>query len=231
MIARQFASPLVRSLIGLTLVTGAVDAVSFLFLGRVFVANMTGNVVFVGFAIAGAAGLSAWVCLTAVGGFSVGSLAGGRLARALEQDRRRWLAVAVGAETLLVAAALLLSAAGGLHASGGVGRYAAVLLLAVAMGIQNATARALAVPDLTTTVLTLTLTGLTADSALGTGKRTPPWRRIASVTAMLTGAIAGGALVLHASVTAALGLAAAILAIVGVFVSTLSAARLADTAP
>jgi Protein of unknown function (DUF1275) len=44
MLARHFSSPLVRLLLGLTVVTGVVDAVSFLFLGRVFVANMTGNV-------------------------------------------------------------------------------------------------------------------------------------------------------------------------------------------
>jgi hypothetical protein len=44
----------------LTVVTGLVDAASYLKLGHVFVANMTGNVVFLGFAIAGAGGLSIW---------------------------------------------------------------------------------------------------------------------------------------------------------------------------
>ena len=39
------------------MLVGVVDAVSILSLGRVFVANMTGNVVFVGFALAGASGL------------------------------------------------------------------------------------------------------------------------------------------------------------------------------
>jgi uncharacterized membrane protein YoaK (UPF0700 family) len=158
-ITRHFAAPLVRLLLALTVVTGVVDAVSFLFLGRVFVANMTGNVVFVGFAAAGAAGLSAWVCLTALASFVLGSLLGGRLARSLEADRRRWLVGVLIAETLLVGGSLVLSWAGGVHASGGAGRYVTVVLLATAMGIQNATARHLAVPDLTTTVLTLTLTG------------------------------------------------------------------------
>ncbi len=73
---------------------------------------MTGNVAFVGFAAAGAAGLSAWVCLTALGGFLVGSLIGGRLARILEAVRHRWLAVALGAEAVLVGAVLVLSALG-----------------------------------------------------------------------------------------------------------------------
>jgi uncharacterized membrane protein YoaK (UPF0700 family) len=229
-IVRHFSHPLVRLLLGLTAVTGVVDAVSFLFLGRVFVANMTGNVVFIGFAAAGAPGLSAWVCLTALAGFAAGSLAGGRLARMFGTERRRWLMLAVTGETGLVGIVLLLSAAGGLHASGGVGRFLAAVILAAAMGIQNATARALVVPDLTTTVLTLTLTGLSADSTLGSGKRTPPWRRIASVAAMLAGALVGAALVLHVSATAAIGLAAAALAVIALATSLLSDRRLDDPA-
>jgi uncharacterized membrane protein YoaK (UPF0700 family) len=226
--ARHFSSPLVRLLLGLTVVTGVVDAVSFLFLGRVFVANMTGNVVFIGFAVAGAPGLSAWVCLTALAGFAAGSLAGGRLARVFGKERRRWLMLATTGETALVASVLVLSAAGGLHASGGGGRYGAALTLAAAMGIQNATARSLAVPDMTTTVLTLTLTGLSADPALGSGKRTAPWRRIASVSAMPAGALAGAALVLHVSATAAIGLATGTLALAALVTSALSGERLID---
>src|SRR5213078_4299680 len=52
------SSPLVVALFGLTFVTGVIDAVSFLGLGHVFTANMTGNVVLLGFAVAGASGLS-----------------------------------------------------------------------------------------------------------------------------------------------------------------------------
>jgi len=229
-IAGHFSSPLVRVLLGLTVVTGVVDAVSFLFLGRVFVANMTGNVVFIGFAVAGAPGLSAWVCLTALAGFALGSIAGGRLARAFGPERRRWLMLAMTGETALVGIVLLLSRAGGLHASGGLGRYLAALILAAAMGVQNATARALAVPDLTTTVLTLTLTGLSADSTFGSGKRIPPWRRIASVSAMLAGALVGAALVLHVSATAAIGLATGALAVIALATSLLSSDRLGEAA-
>ena len=102
MIARQFSNPLVRVLFGLTVVTGVVDAVSFLFLGRVFVANMTGNVVFIGFAVAGAPGLSAWACPTALAGFAVGSFVGGRQARVFGPERHRWLTLAITGETVLV---------------------------------------------------------------------------------------------------------------------------------
>ena len=48
------------ALLVLTFSTGLIDAVSFVGLGKVFTANMTGNVVFLGFAIAGVAGLSFW---------------------------------------------------------------------------------------------------------------------------------------------------------------------------
>src|SRR5580700_11712794 len=71
--------PLPALLMVLTMVTGLVDAVSYLNLGHVFVANMTGNVVFLGFAIAGATDFSIPASVVAVGAFLVGALIGGRL--------------------------------------------------------------------------------------------------------------------------------------------------------
>src|SRR6201986_5321889 len=69
--------PLSEMLLALTLVTGLVDAVSILALGRVFVANMTGNVVFAGFAIVGAPGFSLGASLFALAGFLIGAFLGG----------------------------------------------------------------------------------------------------------------------------------------------------------
>ena len=69
--------PLPALLLALTVLVGVVDAVSILSLGRVFVANMTGNVVFVGFALAGASGFSLAASLSALGGFLVGAAIGG----------------------------------------------------------------------------------------------------------------------------------------------------------
>ncbi len=66
------------------------------------------------------------------------------------------------------------------------------------MGIQNAAARKIAVPDLTTTVLTLTLTGIAADSAVAGGTGSQAGRRLTAIAAMLAGALVGAALVLHA---------------------------------
>ena len=81
--------PLPPLLLALTVVTGLVDAFSYLVLGRVFVANMTGNVVFLGFALAGAGGFSIAASLVALGAFSLGALAGGRLSTQLGAHRGR----------------------------------------------------------------------------------------------------------------------------------------------
>src|SRR5439155_344081 len=79
----------VAALLTLTAVTGLVDAVSYLRLGHVFVANMTGNVVFLGFTADPHSGLSLAASLTAIGGFVVGALAGGRAAHTLAATRPR----------------------------------------------------------------------------------------------------------------------------------------------
>ena len=82
--------PLPPLLLTLTLVTGLVDATSYLKLGHVLVANMTGNVVFLGFGIAGAGGISVWASLTALGSFLTGGVVGGRIG-ARSSDRGRHL--------------------------------------------------------------------------------------------------------------------------------------------
>jgi uncharacterized membrane protein YoaK (UPF0700 family) len=91
-------------------------------------------------------------------------------------------------------------------------RYALIVPLAIAMGIQNATARRLAIPDLTTTVLTLTLTGIAADSRLAGGTGGHPARRLIAVTAMFTGALVGALLVTRVDLVLPLAIAAALIA-------------------
>src|ERR1700742_5310239 len=91
----------VAALLTLTAVTGLVDAVSYLRLGHVFVANMTGNVVFLGFSVDRHSGLSASASLVAIAAFAMGALGGGRAANALAQaSAGRWLATALGAEAV-----------------------------------------------------------------------------------------------------------------------------------
>jgi uncharacterized membrane protein YoaK (UPF0700 family) len=197
----------------LTLVTGLVDAASFLDLGHVFVANMTGNVVFLGFAIAGAGGISAWLSLVAIGAFLVGSVTGGRLGEHFAVSRDQLLRGALVPQLVAVLLAVLVAA--GHDHIGGMRRYVVIALLAFAMGIQNATARRLAVPELTTTVLTMTLTGIAADSPLAGGEGSRLARRLLAVLAMLVGATIGGLLSLHVNPAAPLLAAAAVLAAAG----------------
>src|SRR5262245_13398036 len=190
-------------LIVLTVVTGVVDAVSYLKLGHVFVANMTGNVVFLGFAAGGAADLSVTAVLAAIGSFLLGAFVGGRLGSNTGQHRGRFLALSTYAEFAVVGAAFVVSLAA-FDVGDGVSAYALVVLLAFAMGLQNATARRLGVPDLTTTVLTLTVTGLAADSTLAGGRNAHAVRRLVAAVTMFAGAAIGALMALHAGFGAVL---------------------------
>lgn len=194
-------------LLALTFLTGLVDAVSLLALGRVFVANMTGNVVFIGFALAGTPGFSLVASLAALTGFLVGAWVAGQMSARIG-DRRRRFAVGMSTELALFVVAFGVLTIG--HHD--ITRAAASLLaalLAVALGIQNGVVRTLGVPDLTTTVLTMTLTGIAADARSGVVVT----RRLLAVTAMLVGGLVGALLVLHAGAPWALA-AVVVLALV-----------------
>ena len=184
---------LLPALLVLTVSTGIVDAVSYLGLGHIFAANMTGNVVILGFALAGAPGVSITRSTAALVGFLAGAVLGGRFAKSMGSGpRHRWATIAFAAEggLLLVAASVAMrgSEAEPLQPAA---LYGVVVLMSLAMGARNAAVRSLGVPDLTTTVLTLTITGLAADSTLAGGTN-PRWpRRVASIVAMITGAAVG----------------------------------------
>lgn len=190
-------------LLVLTFITGLVDALSYLKLGHVFVANMTGNVVFLGFAVAGAQDFSVPASVVAIGAFLVGALAGGKLGTIAGSHRGRYLAIAIYLKIALISAALAVS----LATSGPDGVVVSLVLtalLAMAMGLQNAAARRLAVPDLTTTVLTLTLTGLAADSTLAGGRDAHAVRRVLAAATMFAGAAIGAVMALHVGFSAVL---------------------------
>ncbi|MBE1497241.1 uncharacterized membrane protein YoaK (UPF0700 family) [Amycolatopsis lexingtonensis] len=209
-------------LLALTVVTGVVDAVSFLGLGRVFVANMTGNVVFLGFAAAGETTLSVLASLTAVLAFLAGALAGGRLARAGDDHGALRRATAVQAGLIAVAVVLCATLGSGTRACSEL----LIVVLGLAMGLQNAAVRRIGAPDLTTTVLTMTLTGFAADSKAAGGTGSHPLRKVAAVAAMLAGAFAGGMLQLHVATWAALTLALVlVLAVAAVLAAWASRAR------
>jgi uncharacterized membrane protein YoaK (UPF0700 family) len=238
LIAHPGLGPLRGLLLTLTVVTGVVDAVSILALGRVFVANMTGNVVFSAFAVVGAPGFSLSASLFALAGFLAGAYAGGQLIARTPADRGALLRAGAGAEFGLAAAVLLIAGLSGdpgashgtlqlgngtSDAFGAGVTDALAALLAAAMGVQNAVARKLAVPDLTTTVLTMTLTGIGADiRAVFRGENTARGdlgRRLLAVATMVIGAAAGASLTLRVSPLSALALAAALLALAAAWVT------------
>jgi uncharacterized membrane protein YoaK (UPF0700 family) len=189
----------------LTVVTGLVDAFSYLSLAHVFVANMTGNVVFLGFGLAGVGDIAVVASLVAILAFTLGAATAGRWGLGRAPHRGHLLAAAAATQAGLVLAAAVVAQSTG--ARGSTARLTLVGLLAVAMGGQNAIARRLAVPDLTTTVLTLTVTGLVADATSWSVRV----RRMVPIVAMLGGALAGGALLHWVSTAAPLWLAAALL--------------------
>jgi uncharacterized membrane protein YoaK (UPF0700 family) len=178
----------------LTFTTGVVDAVSYLGLGRVFTGLQTGNVVVLGFALAGTEGFSVAPPAVSLASFFVGAWLGGRLAAHLSRRHRRWFSLALFIEALLVAVAA--AAAAGLPTDVATARRLVVVaLLAAGMGLRSATVRRLAVPEITTTVVTSTITALAADSAVhGAGFTRRLWQ-LATIAIRLVGALAGALLV------------------------------------
>ena len=201
-------------LLGMTAVTGLIDAVSFLSLGHVFTANMTGNVVILAFATARVPGLSVARSLTGLFSFLVGAIFGGRvMARAGAGSQIRFAAQAFALEVVFLFAASFCST--GYRSDlleHSFQPFALIALTALAMGTRNAAVRKLAIPDLTTTVLTLTITGIGADSSFAQGDNPRLARRVESVIAMFLGA-ALGAVVIPYSISAVLWSATAISAV------------------
>jgi uncharacterized membrane protein YoaK (UPF0700 family) len=200
--------PLARALLVLTLTTGLIDAVSYLGLGHVFTANMTGNIVLLGFGLAGGTGLPVVAPLVSLVAFLVGAGTGGVLVRRLAKRHPRLMAAALAIEVAALAIAAVVAAAADVH-PGRASAYVLIALMAGAMGVRNAVVRQIAVPDLTTTVLTMTLTGLAAESRLAGGNGNGTVRRVSAVLAMLLGALAG-ALLLKTSLALPLAAAAAL---------------------
>jgi len=201
------------ALLGMTVVTGLVDAVSFLSLGHVFTANMTGNIVFLAFATAHVSGLSVARSSTALLSFLMGAILGGRvMARASADSQIRFAAQAFFLEGIFLLAASFCSIGYRGDREHSFQPFALIASTALAMGTRNAAVRKLAIPDLTTTVLTLTITGIGADSSLANGNNPRLARRVAAVAAMFLGA-ALGAVVIHYSISGALWLATAISAV------------------
>ncbi|WP_193045117.1 YoaK family protein [Mycolicibacterium baixiangningiae] len=200
----------VTALLLLTFATGLVDAISVLVLGHVFVANMTGNVIFLGFWLVPHSGVDLTAALVAFVSFVAGTVIGGRLARHLDPHPRRWLTIALGVEVVALTALSILAGTGVLDYHDDT-KLVLIAGLAVVFGIQNATARQFGIQELSTTVLTQTIVGIGFDSRLagGTGKREK--LRYGVVLTMCAGAAVGATLTL-VTVAPVIALAAAVVA-------------------
>lgn len=196
----------------LTFTTGINDAVGYLGLDKVFTGNMTGNVVILGMALVGGTGLPMLGPALALVGFMAGAAAGGRALRGVEGAWPSRVTVLLGC-----VAALMFALSAVLFAVGEDPAHGLMVTVttgaAVAMGLQAATARHVAVKDITTVVVTSTITGLAADSFLGGGTGVRARRRFAAITLILLGA-AAGALLLQVHLGAGLLLAGVVIAAV-----------------
>lgn len=143
----------------LTMTSGCVDAISFLALGQVFTAAMTGNTVLFGLAVVHAGGLH-WVgYAVTLAGFVCGAAAGTLVLN--RQPSAGWTAGTTVCLTLELAALVLFGVLQWVipDAAHQITEWL-VLLLAFAMGCQGIAARRAGVNGVTTTVITSTLTGL-----------------------------------------------------------------------
>jgi uncharacterized membrane protein YoaK (UPF0700 family) len=203
-------------LICLTFGSGAVDAISFLGLGRVFTAMMSGNIVLLGLSVGSAARSEALRSAASLVVYVVGVFAASRLVRGSTASRV-WPA---GLTLALVYGAIAQAGvlAGWLGASAHPNQAFEVVLVvfsALAMGLQAGAVARLGVAGVTTTYVTGTLTGLIGGLALGSGTRRELTRRTAVLVALLAGAGCGALLLSDArSGAPALPLAVTILVIV-----------------
>ncbi|GAT08669.1 DUF1275 domain-containing protein [Mycolicibacterium novocastrense] len=204
----------IACLLLLTFATGLVDAVSVLKLGHVFVANMTGNVIFLGFWLVPHSGVDVTAALVAFAGFVAGAVVSGRLTRHLGPDVRRWLVITMTFEVALLAVLSVLAGIGVLDYEENT-KLLLIAGLAVAFGVQNSSAQQFGIQELSTTVLTTTIVRIGFDSRLagGTGEREK--LRYSVVLTMCAGAVVGATMT-RFTVAPIIGLAAALVALSGV---------------
>src|SRR5262249_53566474 len=143
-------------LLSLTAITGVVDAVCYLAAGHVFVANMTGNVVLLGFAAGGAPRFSIWRTAVALLAFLAGAVCGGRWAASMTPHRGpHWAGHAFLVDAMCFFAAAVVSLDMQPPYSGGDSAQVAgvILLTALAMGFRSAIVHRLGVPGFATIVV------------------------------------------------------------------------------
>jgi uncharacterized membrane protein YoaK (UPF0700 family) len=192
--------PLIVGIYAITCICGMLDAACFLGLGNVFAEIMTGNLVYLAFAVGtiGAGNhLHVFPYFLVLATFSAGAVVGGRLVRRPGPLGRHRAGFAVEWVALLAATIVTAVTHAGPH---GDPRFWVTGILAFGMGVQNAMVRRWGVPDLATNVMTLTMTGLIADSPLAGGANTRAARRAGSIGIFFVSATFGAFLVRYGTV-------------------------------
>jgi uncharacterized membrane protein YoaK (UPF0700 family) len=186
-------------LVGLAVCSGAVDAISFLALGKVFSAFMTGNIVFLALGFTGAEAPNVLRVGAALTAFAAGVAVAVKIVQPSKGSMvwPRRVSIALGLSALAQAAFL----AGWIATSGrpatGIG-HVLIGLSALAMGAQTGAVLSLGLPGIFTTAATATLAGLASDFA-GSPQSTNERSRLAGVLAgICVGAAAGALLLMHA---------------------------------
>jgi len=180
----------VVALLLLTFATGLADSISILVLGHVFVANMTGNVIFFGFWLAPKTSIDLTAVMVALPTFVCTTILSGRLQRCFGERTRPWITTVLATEIALLAVLSILAGTGVLHYHDNT-KLIMIGVLAVTFGMQHSSARQFGIQELSTTVLTSTIVSLGLDSRLagGTGEREK--LRFTVVFTMCAGALAG----------------------------------------
>jgi uncharacterized membrane protein YoaK (UPF0700 family) len=192
--------PLIVGIYVITGICGMLDAACFLGLGNVFAEIMTGNLVYLAFAV-GTLGtpahLSVFPYLVVLATFAVGAVVGGRLVHWPGALGRHRIGFALEWAALVAATVVTGVTDAGPH---GDPRFWVTGILAFGMGVQNAMVRRWGIPDLATNVMTLTMTGLIADSPLAGGPNTRAARRAGSIAIFFVSATFGAFLVRYGAV-------------------------------
>ena len=195
----------------LALAAGVADAVSFLILGRTFVANMTGNFVVLGLGLGGVQGIS--LINTVAATLSFLGVAGvvGFISKTPRRSRSRYLLEMTIAELVLALAAL----AGTFVDSGLPSRFSSMVItifLGSAMGLQSASQQRMKVANISTTYITAVATQLAAE--ITTAPLNTTLRRVLSIVTRIVGALIAALLIVHTSYRWSLVLFAGLVALV-----------------
>ncbi|MBW0013854.1 YoaK family protein [Mycobacterium sp.] len=180
----------VAALLLLTFATGLADSISILILGHVFVANMTGNVIFLGFWLAPRTSIDLTAVVVALPTFICTTIVSGRLSRHFGERTRPWITTVLATEIALLAVLSILCGTGVLHYHDN-SKLIAIGVLSVTFGLQHSSARQFGIQELSTTVLTSTIVSLGLDSHLAGGTGAREKLRFSVVFTMCAGALAG----------------------------------------